>query len=153
MVVEIHEDQPLVEPGAAWIRELWLPAIHRMDGYGGAQYPASIGSTESVSMIRKLPTDFTSVTTATLVIYGWATQNYNLTITGRAGDCGENFALHTQNDTRNHALTANTFSCIDLVPILAAWFAALNAGDHIYINVLNNTVGIVTVYGLDLRYT
>jgi len=153
MAVEIHEDQPLAGMGAVWPRELWVPAIHLSNAYGGNQYPANILSGQSASMIVKLPTDFTSILIATLSLYGGATMNFSLTIRGWAGACTEAPAIHNQTDTRLHALTLNVFSCTDLALILPAFFAALTAGDHVYILVTNNTLGNVTVYGLDLRYT
>jgi len=152
MAVEIHEDQPLVEPSTAWPRELWVPATHLSNAYGGNQYPANILSGQSASMIVKLPTDFTSIVSAAISLYGGATMNFNLTVRGWAGACTEAPATHNQTDTRNHALTLNVFSCTDIVTLIPVFFAALTAGDHVYILVTNNTVGNVTVYGLDLRY-
>lgn len=133
-------------------KQIWAPAITRADISLSVQYPANIKNAQTASIIFKLPVDFTSFTTATLVLYGGATLNYNLRIRVRAGACAENFATHLGTDTRDYALTLSVFSCIDIVPFLATAFAELAAGDHVLVDVRNNTSGTVIVYGLDVRY-
>ena len=153
MAVEIHEDLPLVELAAAWPRQIWATAQPEADAYSATRIPCNLGLNHTGAMIFKLLNDFTSFTSATLVLYGGATQNFNIRIRVRGGACNEAHNTHIQTDTRNHALTLAVFSCIDLIPILPAVFGALAAGDHILVEVRNQTAPDITVYGIDVRYT
>jgi len=152
MVMEIHEDQPLVEAGAPPTRQIWVPVVHRSNAYATTQMPPQIANTQAAAGTFQVPHDFTAWTRIRLVVYGFGTAIYNLTVRGDGGTCAEGFTTHTQALAANYGLVAGTFTCIDLSATMAAFFGALSPGDYVALTVTNNTVGTVVVYGFDLRY-
>jgi len=150
--MEIHEDQPLVEPAAGPTRKIWVPLIHRFNTYPGVQAPSDTQNTFIASGTFEVPHDFTAWTRIRLVVFGNITQPYNITIRGDAGTCGELYTTHNQTIVQVVNLVLNRFTCIDLSALMAAFFGALSPGDYVQMQVTNNTVGIVTTYGFDLRY-
>lgn len=154
MTIEIHEDQPLVEPAAPWIRHIRAPVTAWLDSGGIFIHPPQIGIFAVSSGLFRLPADLTSVDELMLTLYPQATGNYTLRYFLNAGACGELFNTHTLTQNVVHALTANTLACIDLVTLFPVFFAALTAGDNLQIRVQNNAgPGWLIVYGLDLRYS
>ena len=153
MVVEIHEDLPLMEPGAAWPRQIWATAQPEADGYSATRIPCNLMTNHTGAMIFKLLNDFTSFTSAHLVLYGGGTRDFELRIRVSGGAYGESPLNHTQVDTRDHALTLGVFSYIDLIALLPAVFGALSAEDHVLVTVRNQNGLDITVYGIDVRYT
>lgn len=152
MARPIIEDQPLIEPSAPPTRQIWVQMVHRSNAYATTQMPPQISNTQAAAGTFQVPHDFTAWTRVRLVVYGFGTANYNLTVNGDAGTCGEGFTTHTQALAANYGLVAGTFTCIDLSATMAAFFGALSPGDYVAMTVKNNTVGTVVVYGFDLRY-
>ena len=149
MAVEIHEDQPLVEPGAAPTRQFWVTA-HERTGVGG--YPPMLGLGQQAYLVFKVPHDYTAMTSMILDLMPAANHVCNLTLQGRAGACGEGINTHWENAAINQAIVANTHNCFDLVPLFAALIPLLNPGDHLLIRVINNIATGSEVWGMAVRY-
>lgn len=153
MTVELHEDQPLVEPPAVGARQRWLPMIVRFEPGGPTIYPGGISTNDHAAGIIRMPLDFTTLSSLTLVLNPTNTGATNLDVSIRFGGCGELHNTHAQTLNQTWAMTANTFFCVDLLPLYAALLAALAVGDIMRVNVKNNQAAIVTCYGVDMVYT
>jgi len=152
--MEIHEDQPLVEPSAAWIRQIYVPVIAQADLGGSNNYPPYLGVGNVGCGIRRLPTDYTAMSQCNTALIPGVNGNVTMGFTLNAGGCDELWTVHTANGNFAYALVANTLTCVDLVALFPAFFAALVAGDWVRIDI-TKVVGApaVRVYGLDMRYT
>ena len=154
MAVEIHEDQPLVEPGVAWIRQVHIPMITQFDYGGTHQYPPQLAFGQVANGVRILPLDLTSVDQCILAFYPQDTGNYTLNYILYAGSCGELWNVHTDNANVGYPVVDDVIECVDLVAQFPAFFAALVAGDYLRVRVNNQTAARwIVVYGLVLRYS
>jgi len=149
----IPEDMPLVEPGVAWPRFFWAPMIALNFWAGKNLHPAEINFGMQARGTYKMPPDFTTLDELYLVMRPEWTGNYNLSITISFGKVGELYNVHTQNVAGLVALVLDTIRCYDLVPVFPALLALLETGDHLMVNVNNQTAQDLHVYGLDGRYS
>ncbi|GAH54110.1 unnamed protein product [marine sediment metagenome] len=153
MVVEIHEDLPLVEPGAAWIKQVWLPLLKWDYGTNWSVSPAFMVNTYKSGIVYRIPTDFTAI--KNLFFIGWREMTGMVTFTTRIriGKCGLSWHLLDQIQVLNANMTNGILYCVDLVPIYAPFLDNLTVDDLIRIYIVQNTVANTWMYGFDLRYT
>ncbi|GAJ15079.1 unnamed protein product, partial [marine sediment metagenome] len=88
MAVEIHEDQPLVEPAAAGLRRAWIPIVLYDYGNMVPSNPARVFRGEAASASYRIPTDFTSIDSLEFIGYGHTTRDYTITTRMYFGQCG-----------------------------------------------------------------
>ncbi|GAH35742.1 unnamed protein product [marine sediment metagenome] len=153
MAVELHEDQPLVEPTAAWPRQLWIPMISQPYAVGQSINPAELQLGERAWGTRQIPTDFTALSRLDMVMYPSFTQNYTMSTRISFGQCGELLNAHTAVFAPAIPMVLNTFLCYDLLALFAVLLANLVPGDNVRVHTTNGTGAVVFVYGLDMRYT
>jgi len=152
-LAEIAEDQPLIEPGTAWIRQLWAPMIERQDYGLQGLHPALLDNVMRAHATLNIPTDFTTLNNLYLVVYPAANAAVTITVDISFGQNGEAWNTHTQQLPVVAAMLANRFTSIDLVPTFGALLANLAAGDHVFVVARNQVVTQICVYGLDARYS
>jgi len=147
--MEIHEDQPLVEPGTPPTREIWVTAHH---GTAGGGYPPIFVTPLQARLIFKVPWDYTSMVSMILDLMPAANHVCNFSLQGRVGACGEGVNTHFQNVAINQALIANVHNCVDLVPLFNTLIPLLGPGDHFLLRVINNIATGSEVWGMAVRY-
>lgn len=153
MVMEIHEDQPLVEPAAPWIRWLWLPAGLWWGNTNTGQYPCILSLGHIAYMIQKIPPDFTSLSSLRVAMYSTVNQVPPLSIWVHFGSVGEDPFLHSQTIVHNPILVANRHYELDLITTFPALLALLVPGDYLGIRLQNQAVAnSVYVYGAEAVY-
>ena len=151
MVLEIHEDQPLVEPAVTWVRQIHVPMAKNTALGAQADYPPRIINTEEAQGILKLPPDFTTMAQCIFTFFPATTGNRTVSYTLWAGKCGESYTAHTATAAFVHAATQNIVFCFDLLASFPAFFAALEAGDYLRVRALYQTAATyLVVYGLDV---
>ena len=153
MAVEIHEDQPLVEAGAPWIKRFWAPAIAEQSYPAPEIHPALELFGYVAWASYKIPPDFTTLDNLYVVMWPEWTGAYNISFWPHFGQCGELWNVHNQWQILPVAMTLNKFTCYDLVPQFPVLLANLAAGDHLLLRVLNQTAQRLHVYGMDGRYS
>ena len=152
-MAEIAEDQPLIEPGTAWIRQLWAPMIERQDYGLQGLHPALLDNVMRAHATLNIPTDFTSLNNLYLIVYPAATVPVTINVTISFGQNGQAWNTRTQAANVVTAMVAGVFTSIDLVTTFGALLANLAAGDHMFVVARNQVVTQITVYGLDARYS
>lgn len=152
-MAEIAEDQPLIEPGTAWNRQLWAIMIPHQEYIGLRIYPAELQNNYYCWGTLNMPTDFTTLNRLNLVLYRTATANNTVRVDLFFGRDGELYNTHTGWLNIIVAMVANRFISIDLVTYFPALLALLTAGDHLLVRAQNLTAGTIHIYGLDARYS
>lgn len=153
MAAEIAEDQALIEPGTAWIRQLWAPMIMRLPPGGLNIHPAQLQVGVSGSAILNMPIDFTTLNHLYFIVYPFAAANITMNVTIMFGQNGELYNVHTQTQAVVIAMLANRFTSVDLVTMFGALLANLAAGDHMWVSVADACATTFYAYGLDARYS
>jgi len=153
MAVEIHEDQPLVEPSVAWIRQFWAPMITQKTYTNSSFHPAIILNTENANATYLMPTDFTALVSLTIMFFCGNTGNKNIQVSIWFAGCGEAWNTHLGVQAFAVPLVNGIFYCLDLVPIFGALLANLVAGDLLWVELRNQSANAFQVYGVDGRYT
>jgi hypothetical protein len=152
-LAEIPEDQPLIEPGAAWPKQLWAPMIAQHDFATWPLHPARVDNSMSSRATLNMPTDFTTLNRLYLVGHSSVNANIAMTITISFGGDGEAAGIHSQALALVVPMLAGIFTSTDLVLTFGALLANLVAGDHMQILVLNTGAATVRIYGVDARYS
>ena len=151
-MAEIAEDQPLIEPRAAWPKQFWAYMLRVYPVAGTPTHPAYLGNLDFASATYQMPTDFTALGNLFLIIRPTATANRTLSITIRFAQTGEAYNTHTQTQAVVVPLVNLVLYGLDLVPLFGALLANLTPGDHMEV-LVQLTIGFdVYICGLDGRY-
>ena len=135
-------------------KEFWASAISngitRIIG-NFLSYATNLGFGETAGVIFKCPHDFTSITSAEIIIIPEDTNaNADIDIASDYGAAGEAYNTHSGSDAATtYNLTQNQIYALDVSGILGS----LAANDHVGITLDEKDTNTIHVIGFRLRYT
>jgi len=151
--MEIHEDQPMVEPVTP-TRTVEAQFISQRD-YGAAWqiHPALVSGAAFAWASFRVPWDFTAWTSIIITLRPFNTANHSIELQYNGARNGEPWNTHNVTTTVVHALTANQLYEINSLADAPAFWAALTPGDTVTLRIREtgaNSDYVSLVHG---RYT